>query len=199
MIEKKRYIGWKVSWLRGGDSVFIAHLVSFIIAGTFIPYGFSCKKISTEADSVSGKPVREYTEILGRLSNSSITINYLFDQGTDFYCEYGTLPGSYPGKTEQYIADKDVPKEVTLKNLQPNTQYYYRTRFRQPGSVIEYNTGTEHSFHTQRPAGSTFTFAIEADPHLDVNSDTAAYAVSLKNILAGKPDFMLDLGDTFFP
>lgn len=198
MIEKKRYIGWKVSWLRGGDSVFIAHLVSFIIAGTFIPYGFSCKKISTEADSVSGKPVREYTEILGRLSNSSITINYLFDQGTDFYCEYGTLPGSYPGKTEQYIADKDVPKEVTLKNLQPNTQYYYRTRFRQPGSVIEYNTGTEHSFHTQRPAGSTFTFAIEADPHLDVNSDTAAYAVSLRNILAGKPDFMLDLGDTFF-
>ncbi|MCX6327175.1 MAG: metallophosphoesterase [Bacteroidia bacterium] len=39
---------------------------------------------------------------------------------------------------------------------------------------------------------------MEADPHLDSNSDTSAYLLTLKNILSKNPDFLLDLGDTFF-
>ena len=55
----------------------------------------------------------------------------------------------------------------------------------------------EHTFRTQRPRGSAFTFAVEADPHMDENSDAATYRLTLINMLAGEPDFLVDLGDSF--
>jgi hypothetical protein len=54
----------------------------------------------------------------------------------------------------------------------------------------------EHTFHTQRKTGSTFTFVMQADPHLDDNSSTAVYQRTLQNMLADRPDFLVDLGDT---
>ena len=75
-------------------------------------------------------------------------------------------------------------------------KYFYRMRYRESGTT-SYYARTSHSFHTQRPAGSTFTFAIEADPHLDENSNPAVYALTLQNIGLQSPDFLLDLGDTF--
>lgn len=38
-------------------------------------------------------------------------------------------------------------------------------RFRESGSSADYDTGTEHSFHTQRLPGSTFAFAAQGDSH----------------------------------
>jgi predicted phosphodiesterase len=69
-------------------------------------------------------------------------------------------------------------------------------RYREVGATT-YLVRSSHSFHTQRPSGSRFTFAVEADPHLDTNSNPAVYALTLQNILSQKPDFLLDLGDTF--
>jgi hypothetical protein len=157
----------------------------------------SCKK---HTDNISQDPATapKFTEILGRLTNSSVTLSILFDQQTDAYWEYGTSSGNYSNKTASTVASKDTPMEVDFTNLATNTQYYYRTRYRTNGLTSQYLSGREHSFHTQRPAGSTFTFAIEADPHLDSNSDTAAYSLTLHNILSKNPDFLLDLGDTFF-
>lgn len=57
--------------------------------------------------------------------------------------------------------------------------------------------GLNAGFHTQRPAGSTFTFVVQADPHLDAMSDTALYRRCLQNQLADAPDFLVDLGDIF--
>lgn len=82
-------------------------------------------------------------------------------------------------------------------------------------------TGSEtYSFHTQRPpstpangggaagggegggeiksAGdSSFTFTIQADSHLDQGVEPKMYLQTLANALADKPDFHIDLGDTF--
>ena len=52
------------------------------------------------------------------------------------------------------------------------------------------------SFHTQRKAGQSFSFVMQADSHLDNNTDVRVYQQSLANMLADKPDFMIDLGDT---
>jgi hypothetical protein len=170
-------------------------VIILLILGTYFS---SCKKQYSDVSQSIVPPDVRFTEIGGRLTNSSITINYLFNKEVLFYCEYGTSTGSFTNKTNQFNAVKDSPLEVKLDNLQPDAQYYYRTRYRLRESDTEFTAGTEHSFHTQRPSGSTFTFAIEADPHLDSNSDTASYSLTLKNILSKKPDFMLDLGDTFF-
>ena len=140
---------------------------------------------------------QSYTEILGRPTPTSVTMNILFDQDVEAFLEYGTQPGNYHLTTPTLNTKKDVPSEVDMANLTGNTQYFYRLRYRLNGTSSDFKTGTEHTFHTPRPTGSTFTFAIEADPHLDSNSIPEAYSLTLQNILDKKPDFMFDLGDNF--
>ncbi len=48
-----------------------------------------------------------------------------------------------------------------------------------------------------RHPGESFRFAIQADSHLDTNTDTNLYRQTLKNIATTKPDFLMDMGDTF--
>jgi predicted phosphodiesterase len=48
----------------------------------------------------------------------------------------------------------------------------------------------------RKPAES-FRFAIQADSHLDYNTNTNLYIQTLKNIASTKPDFLMDMGDTF--
>ncbi|MCX6223397.1 MAG: metallophosphoesterase [Bacteroidia bacterium] len=139
-----------------------------------------------------------FTEILGRPTGNSVTMSILFDRAVEVYWEYGTSPGSYSLSTPVFVALKDSALEADLTNLVPDKKYYYRTRYRASGSAAPFLAGTEHTFQTPRPPGSTFTFAVEADPHLDANSIPDAYALTLQNILAANPDFLLDLGDTFF-
>jgi hypothetical protein len=55
----------------------------------------------------------------------------------------------------------------------------------------------ERFFRTARPRGSTYTFDIQFDPHMDANSDENIYRLSLRNTLADEPDFLIDLGDNF--
>ena len=88
------------------------------------------------------------------------------------------------------------PVELLIGSLQPNTRYYYQFRSRTPGAA-SYGNSAEYTFHTARSPGSTFTFTVQADPHLDFGVDTEAYAKSLANALASKTDFHIDLGDTF--
>jgi hypothetical protein len=140
---------------------------------------------------------QNFTEILGRPENASVTVNALFDQAVQVYWEYGLTQGNYSGQTAHLNAQANVPVQTDLTGLQADREYYYRCRYRPSGSSGSYQTGTEHSFHTVRPAGATFSFAIEADPHMDTNSLVDAYNLTLQNILGKKPDFLLDLGDIF--
>ncbi len=149
--------------------------------------------------TIAGKSLfgQNYTEILGRPTNNTITMSILFDQKSEVYWEYGVVSGSYTKSTPTFIADKDIPVEKDFTDLVPDTKYYYRTRYRQYGGTGQFAAGAEHTFQTARKRGSTFTFAIEADPHLDTNSNPAAYTLTLQNILSKKPDFLIDLGDIF--
>lgn len=140
---------------------------------------------------------QNFTELLGRPTDSTATMNILFDQQTEAYIEYGSTAGTYSNTTPTFIANKDVPVEVDFTNLLSNTKYYYRTRYRINGSTTAFLIGQEHTFHSPRPRGNSFTFAIEADPHLDTNSNPAAFTLTLQNILSKNPDFMIDLGDIF--
>ena len=138
-----------------------------------------------------------FSEILGRPTNTSVTVNILFNKSSEVFWEFGTTAGNYTGKTVTSTANKDVPLEVDLTSLTTNTKYYYRVRYRPTGTTT-FLAGPEYTFQTPRTSGTSFTFAIEADPHLDDNSDTTAYTLTLKNILSKNPDFLVDLGDTFF-
>jgi hypothetical protein len=135
-------------------------------------------------------------ELLGRPTANSITVHACANKNMDVYYEFGTDSISYTSQTTTQSTLDSIPFIAVLKNLNPNTQYYYRMRYRVTG-LTDFSARPSHTFHTQRSSGSNFTFAVEADPHLDTNSTPASYVLSLQNILAQKPDFLFDLGDTF--
>ena len=138
-----------------------------------------------------------FNEILGRPTDSAITMSILFDQDVQVYWEIGTVSTTYTTTTSTVVANANEPLEFDFNGLLPNTIYYYRTRYRLLTSSGVYNAGAEHSFVTRKPRGTIFNFAVEADPHLDTNTNPASYTLSLQNMLSAKPDFMIDLGDNF--
>lgn len=137
---------------------------------------------------------QNYTEILGRPTDTSITMSILFDKAVNVYWEYGTTSGTYNANTSVYNTIADTPIEVVFNNLIANTKYFYRTKYKIAGSNI-YTNGAEHYFQTQRKSGSTFSFVVEADPHLDTNCSPESYKLTLQHMLSKKPDFIIDLGD----
>ena len=150
------------------------------------------KKINTGSDTLTFY----CNELLGRPTATSITVHACANKDMDVYYEYGTDSLSYTLQTTTQSTLDSIPFVAVLNNLSPNTQYYYRMKYRVVG-LTDFAARTSHTFHTQRPSGSTYTFAVEADPHLDTNSTPASYALSLQNILSQSPDFLFDLGDTF--
>ncbi|MFZ4574410.1 MAG: metallophosphoesterase [Phycisphaerales bacterium] len=93
----------------------------------------------------------------------------------------------------------------TLEHLRPDTAYVYRFKHRrvpgkgtpEPTATGAFSSSAYYTFHTPRALSSAFTFTIQADSHLDANVTPAVYLQTLANALADKPDFHLDLGDTF--
>ncbi|MFC2025886.1 metallophosphoesterase [Chloroflexota bacterium] len=147
-----------------------------------------------------GEPVVESTngdfiatEILGRPTDSSITVNIVPAKAMELYYEYGTTIDVYTSKTAPQNAIPGVPLETLIDGLKPNTRYYYRVRFAEAA-------GMEHTFMTQRSPGSTFTFAVQGDSHperirKEFNSDL--YTSTLLKAGSDRPDFYLTIGDDF--
>ena len=140
---------------------------------------------------------QEKSIILGRPTDTAITASILFDQNMQFYLQYGTESGAFNLSSATYSNVANVPDEIELTNLLPNTKYYYRLQYKLT-SATTYTATPEYYFHTQRAAGASYTFTVEADEHLyDVKGDRNMYQVTLANELADHPDFMLSLGDIF--
>lgn len=135
-------------------------------------------------------------EMLGRPTDTSITIKIVPASTIQYYYEYGTAPGSYTATTTTQVATGGQPHQVTLTGLNPNTRYYYR---------MQYNYGdtgwvarAEHSFSTRRDKGTTFDFTITSDSHVGIMLGNAAtWTSTMTNVAANQPDFHIDLGDTF--
>lgn len=135
-----------------------------------------------------------FGELLAKPTSNSITVQLFFSDSAEVAVQYGTAPGSYSAQTTWQRFSANEPANINLTGLSENTQYYYRIRHRVPGTTTIINRA-EHEFHTRRTPGSTFSFIVEADPHLDEQSDSALYTLCLQNQLADNPDFMIDLGD----
>ena len=134
--------------------------------------------------------------LLGAVSDQSAQLSLV--SGTDnatFYVQYGLEPAQYTLKTPVLASMPQQPVKMVLSQLSPNTAYYYQ--------VVQLDAGggkhvsAEQTFHTARPVGQAFTFTLQADSHLDENSDINQYYLTLSNVSQDHPDFHIDLGDTF--
>jgi predicted phosphodiesterase len=141
---------------------------------------------------------------LCRPGAESVTVSVLAWEPMEAFISYGEsnrgipAPSDGPGMSRLHTAavklDPGVPQNVVMSGLKPDTSYNYRLTIAAP--VVRPCRMPMRSFHTQRKAGSTFSFVMQADSHLDNNTDVRVYQQTLANMLADKPDFMIDLGDT---
>ncbi len=136
--------------------------------------------------------------LLGRPTDTSITVNCIALEELEVFFEYGTEPKNYTGQTDKEIFPKDVPIEMVMSGLKPNTEYYYRMRYSKPGENL-FVEGEEYSFHTQRAPNNSFRFTVTSDSHFGFKDmcDDELYGMTLSKALKDKPDFHIDIGDTF--
>ena len=134
-------------------------------------------------------------ELLGKPTDTSITINIVPATTIEYHYQYGTSSGSYTAQTSNVIAAGGQPHEVVISGLTPNAQYYYRMQYHAPGNAMDdWVNRSEQSFRTQRSQGSTFNFTVTSDSHAQFNAN---HQNAMTNILNEHPDFTIDLGDTF--
>ena len=134
--------------------------------------------------------------LLGAPTDKTIVFNAISDKPMDVYIAYGTDANNLSMQTPsaQYVAND--PIEITLDRLTGNTTYYYQVNYRLQGESA-FKPFTAGHFMTQRAAGANFSFAVEADPHLDENSNYYTFRNTLQNEAKLNPDFLIDLGDNF--
>lgn len=135
--------------------------------------------------------------ILGRPTDKTVTASILFDQKVEHYLEYGNIQGQYTMATQIISNQANIPDEVEMDKLLPDTKYFYRLRYRNAKNS-NFEASPEYKFHTQRAPGKSFKFLIEADEHLyDKKGVRSLYKITLENQAKDSADFMLSLGDTF--
>ncbi len=136
------------------------------------------------------------TELLGRPTDTSITVNVVPSSNGQVYFKYGIAPGAYTGRTSTAALMIGTPTDVVIQGLTPNTRYYYRMVSSSDGT--NWVEGDEHSFQTQRSPGSTFTFTITSDSHVNITLGSATtWQQTMTNVANDHPDFEIDCGDTF--
>jgi hypothetical protein len=152
--------------------------------------------------------------LVGRPTDQGASISVMAFSDNQVYIEYGTERGAYTDRTEPQEIPADDIFVFELNNLNSDTEYYYRPRFSTDASqdIQIFATGSEYSFDTQKTVGSSFNFAVQADPHLGARTrfqkwcgdrclrekaDDKAFAQTIENMLRHDPDFVVDLGDIF--
>jgi hypothetical protein len=87
------------------------------------------------------------TELLTRPTNSSVMVSLVPKVPIQICLLYGRSPGDYSCQTPAVPANAGSALNVTIQGLLPDTQYYYRVCYKEPGST-GYMSGAEHTFHT---------------------------------------------------
>jgi len=141
-------------------------------------------------------PAHSYDVILARPEKDAVTLSVLTYLDMEGFVAYGRQAGACTNQTTVREFKAGEPVEIGIGSLQTNAQYYYQFRLGTPGTAQFTNT-PEHIFHTARPPGSSFTFTLTADAHLDEHTSPDVYCQTLSNIGADKPNFHLDLGNLF--
>lgn len=174
----------------------LALLVGLSVVGQVSPQTRKAAKGGQQHVFAGPPPAQSFNVILARPTDRSIVISVLATKPTEAYVSYGKSETTDEKRSLTKTQKPDEPAEFLLTGLQADTAYRYRLHTRRIGAKA-FEADEERTFHTQRKPGSSFVFTIQSDSHLDQNTRPAVYERTLANALADKPDFHIDLGDTF--
>lgn len=136
-----------------------------------------------------------YNVWLCRPGADSVTASVMAWDDLEGVIDYGQSADKLDQRSKPFQLSAGQSQEILLGGLKPNAEAFYRLNYRRKGDATVMRDAVRR-FHTQRAPGSSFTFTMQADSHLDVSTDVRVYQQTLANMLADKPDFMIDLGDT---
>lgn len=152
-------------------------------------------------------PSRSIDVVLARPTQQSIAVSVACyeDEPQEGYIEFRRDDAAPISKTPTQPLPMGKPVLFALDGLRPDTAFVYRVRYRRAasgsGAPGEFVSTEYFTFHTSRATGKAFTFTIQADSHLDQGVEPKFYEQTLANMLPpvapARPDFMIDLGDTF--
>jgi 3',5'-cyclic AMP phosphodiesterase CpdA len=166
-------------------------LAAVLIAGA----GAACTQRSPATSSTTGPAATAGADpaglaiVLGRPTDRSVAVSVSTTAAAQVALRWRST-AAWSSSPPVTVAP-GPPHVVEVTGLAPDTAYTYQV-------VVDGAAGAEHRFHTQRRAGSTFVVGIEADAHHgDPNSSPEVWDVTLRNMRADRPDFVVDLGDLF--
>ena len=131
----------------------------------------------------------------GSAQSNSVRIVLSTTKDYKIYIEYGVKAGSYSLKSVQSTIKAGTPSSIELTGLKSGTKYFFRIRYASLTSKT-FSILTGASFTTAKESTKS-VFAIQADPHMDENSDANVYTKTLEQVVAASPAFLMDLGDIF--
>ena len=138
--------------------------------------------------------------VLGSPTASSVRVNvYSTEQTGEVQVSFGTAPGAYSRQTGHAALVAGRPLELLLDGLQADTDHFYRLDYRSGDGTVSAST-EEARFHTARPPGGSFVFAIQGDSHPEREKsqfDADLYRRTLLAAAADRPDFYIAMGDDF--
>jgi len=133
--------------------------------------------------------------LLARPTDHGVTLRAIAGADLTAWVEWRTGDDDWQTSASVWAA-AGTPFDVTVDTLSADTDYDYRLLLQPANDPVPPSAGPVRRFHTQRRPGAGFRFAVQADPHLDENSDPDIYRQTLRNMLDARPDFLVDLGDT---
>ncbi|MFM1822095.1 MAG: hypothetical protein RI967_361 [Planctomycetota bacterium] len=161
-------------------------------------------------------PAHPIDVVLARPTATSMTVSIVLAEAGEAVVEYWPANAEKRQRTKPVRAEAGKTVVVELTDLTAGAEYRYRVGVLRGGpreasreNPRENSRETppsptwfeESRFQLPRPRGTPFGFVIQADSHLDANMSPEVYAQTLRNMradaLAGRADFLVDLGDTF--
>lgn len=137
--------------------------------------------------------------IMGAPTEKSIVASVVLEKGTQAFIEYSDRQEMFNNRTVTGIAESQEPLVIELKDLKPNTVYYYRLAYKLPGERNFIRTG-QSWFSTQKKSGDIFSFGVQGDSHperLGKMFSPELYKQTLDSVSIRKPDFYFMMGDDF--
>lgn len=186
--------------------MFLRRVLFFLLFLSALP-GFSAKAEKKEdarrpipqpEDPAFLTEIPEYpgNGILCRPTDRSVTLSLLWHENKKIQVLYAPEGENWTHKTPVLSLLAHEPQEILLSDLAPASRWHYRV-IDATSDLPLFPENHDGFFQTARAPSKSFSFAIQADSHLDEQTVLPLYHSALSRALAARPDFLIDLGDTF--
>lgn len=142
-------------------------------------------------------PVAAFSQLLGRPTAESVVLSVRPEKDCVIRVRWGVPDGGSEQVSDEVKLSAGEPREVKLAGLMPNRAYRYCVETRRASDFVP---AEWFEFHTARPAGSEFVFAVQGDSHPERPTkmyDPGLYARTMQNVASDRPDFYFCMGDDF--